>query len=90
MALDVQLEILVEGHTHRGVSAPKGSIIQTNPNRAARMVNLGWGKKVGVAAAEREPIAPEEPEEEVSVDEVFEDDDSGEESESDDAEEEDI
>lgn len=89
MTLEVQLVMLVDGHTHAGQPCQKGAVIQTNVARAERMINTGLAKKVGVAEVDREPEVPVEVEE-LSVDEAFEDADPDSESDEEGAEEEDI
>lgn len=73
MSLDVELKMLIDGHTHAGRTLEKGDVISTNPDRAARMIAQGFASKVGVRSKKSEAVA-EAPEEgaEDSVDEVIE------------------
>lgn len=79
MGLNVDMEILVDNHFHRGASTPKGTVVSVNPNRAARMLASGIGKKVGVSEPESEAVSTQvdaEPDDDVEdVEEVDEDED---------------
>jgi hypothetical protein len=63
MSLDVQLEMLVDGHNHRGVKCAKGELITTDPTRAERLIASGKAKKVGVVEAEAEEVSEVEADE---------------------------
>jgi len=76
MSLDIELKMLIDGHTHAGRSLEKGDVFATNPDRAARMIAQGFAEKVGVRDTTSEAVA-EAPDEgaEDSVDDVIEVDD---------------
>jgi|Cruoilmetagenom7_1024161.scaffolds.fasta_scaffold04281_9 hypothetical protein len=57
MALQVELKMLIEHHTHAGQPVVKGDIITTNPERAARMIAQGFAEKVGVRDEKSEAVA---------------------------------
>ena len=78
MSLDVEVKMLIDGHTHAGRALAKGDVIATSPVRAERMIAQGFCEKVGVREKKSEAVA-EAPEQvegaEDSVDEVTESDD---------------
>lgn len=52
MTLNVQLRILVPEHHHRGIPCTEGDIIDTDPNRARRLIAQGIAEKCGVVEVE--------------------------------------
>ena len=76
MPLDVELKLKVANHTHAGRRCVKGDIIATNPDRAARMIAMGFADKVGVRSrTEAVAEAPNTGAEDSVGDEVIEIDD---------------
>lgn len=50
----VEIEIIVDGHEHAGVPAPKGSIVKASPHVARRLVNMRCGRLVEAEQVEED------------------------------------
>lgn len=79
MSLNVELELLSETHTHRGVALVKGDKFDVDPTRAQRMIDAGVAKKVGVVEKVSESAADDDPVVEAEDAEVPQEADEGDE-----------
>jgi hypothetical protein len=73
MSLNVELELLAESHTNRGVALVKGDKFDTDPRRAQRLIDAGMAKKIGVVELNEATDDVVEAEAEAPVDPVGDD-----------------
>ena len=69
MGLHVKLELLVDEHYNNREKLGKGDQFSTDPNRAQRLIDAGYAKKVGVV----DPDADNEPTHDVVEEEAPDD-----------------